>query len=239
MRFRCRWGARGKLLAQCPPSCDQYDSCSGLKCEQLFFRNFCCGAEIHTAGLIHTGEVRLRFCEPAQMLSQWLLVSRGFLAYQDKIDFETAEMPKGMCSQYLSHKLHFANMTNHADHNRQISRNALSPKRSLTFRAAETSRRRSKLRLWKDDQAGQLLKRLHIGPANVQPAHLQLGMGPCAFKGSHTSVKLRIACRQHNNCFARICHNRDERELKPLVRQNCHATAETQYRIEHGTDSVR
>src|SRR3982751_5835680 len=115
------------------------------------------------------------------MLSQWLRVTRDFLAYQDKINFETAEMPKGMCSQYLSHKLHVANMTNHDDHNRQISRNRLSPKRSLTFRAAETSRRRSKLRLWKDDEAVHLLKRLRIGSANVQPAHLQLRMGPCSF----------------------------------------------------------
>src|SRR6476469_482185 len=148
-------------------------------------------------------------------------------------------MPESMCGQYLSHDLHVAEMTNHDDDNWQITRNALSPKRSLTFGATKTPRRRSKLRLWKDDQAGQVLKRLHIGTPNVQPAHFKLGMGPCGFKSAHTSVKLRIAPRQCNNRFARICHHRDERELKPLVRQNRHAPAQTEYRIEYGTDTVR
>ena len=82
-------------------------------------------------------------------------------------------MPEGMCGQYFSHDFHVTEVTNHDDDDRQITRNALSPERSLTFgAAAETRRRRSKLGLWKGNEAGQLLKGLHIGPANVEPAHL-------------------------------------------------------------------
>src|SRR5580765_4687635 len=238
-RLRSCRGARGKLLTQCASSCDEHHACSRLKCEQLFFRNLCCRAEIDAAGLIDTCQVRLRFGEPTQMLSQWFLVTRDFLAHQDEIDLQAAQMPEGMCCQYLSHDLHVAEMTNHNDDNRQITRNALSPQRPLTFSAAKTPRRRSKLGLWKDDQASQLLKRLHIGTPNVQPAHLKLRMGPCSFESAHTSVKLRIAPRQCNNRFARICHDRDKRKLKPLVRQNRHAPAQAEYWIEHGTDTVR
>src|SRR4029077_8791824 len=173
------------------------------------------------------------------MPSQWFVVTRHFLAHQDEIDLQAAQMPEGMCGQYFSHHLHVAEMTNHDDDNRQITRNALSPKRSLTFGAAKTPRRRAKLGLWKDNQAGQLLKRLHIGTPNVQPTHLKLGMGPCGFKSAHTSVKLRIAPRQCNNRFARICYDRYECELKPLVRQNRDAPAKAEYWIEHGTDTVR
>ena len=173
------------------------------------------------------------------MLSQWFLVTRDFLAHQDEIDLQAAQMPEGMCGQYLSHDLHVTEVTNHDDDNRQITRNALSPERPLTFGAAKTPRRRSKLGLRKDDQAGQLLKGLHIGTPNVQPAHLKLGMGPCGFKSAHARMKLTIAPRQRNNRLARICHDRDERKLKPLVRQNCHAPAQAEYRIEHGADTVR
>src|SRR4029077_14031978 len=149
-------------------------------------------------------------------------------------------MPEGMCGQYLSHDFHVTKVTNHDDDDRQITRNALSPERSLTFgAAAKAPRRRSKLGLRKDDQAGQLLKGLHIGTPNVQPAHLKLGMGPCGFKSADTRVKFGIAARQCNNGFARICHHRDQRELKALVRQNRHAPAQAEYRIEHGTNTVR
>ncbi|KAG0506022.1 MAG: hypothetical protein Udaeo_06120 [Candidatus Udaeobacter sp.] len=173
------------------------------------------------------------------MLSQWFLVTRDFFTHQDEIDLQAAQMPEGMCSQYLSHDLHVAEMTNHDDDNRQITRNSLSPERSLTFGAAKTPRWWSKLGLWKDNQAGQLLKGLHIGTPNVQPAHLKLGMGPRGLKSTRTSVKLRIAPRQCSNRFARICHHRNERELKSLVRQNRDAPAQTEHRIEHGTDTVR
>src|SRR6267142_119916 len=54
-RFRSRGGASGKLLAQCASSCNEHHPCSRLKCEQLFFRNFCCRAEIDATGLIDAG----------------------------------------------------------------------------------------------------------------------------------------------------------------------------------------
>jgi len=172
------------------------------------------------------------------MLSQWFLITRDFLAHQNEINLQAAQMPESMCGQYLSHDFHVAEMTNHDHDNRQITRNALSPERSLTLSAAKTPRRRSKLGLWQDNQAGQLLKCLHISTSNVQPAHLKLGMRPCGFKSAHTSVKLRIAPRQCHNRFARLCYHRDERELKPLVRQNGHAPTQTKYRVEHGTDTI-
>jgi hypothetical protein len=190
--------------------------------------------------LIDAGQVCLRFGEPAQIISQWFVVTRHFLAHQDEIDLQAAQMPERMCGQYLSHDFHVTKVTNHDDDNRQITRNALSPERSLTFgAAAKAPRRRSKLGLWKDNQAGQLLKDLHIGTPNVQPAHLKLGMGPRGLKSARTSVKLRIALRQCNNRFAGICHHRNERELKSLVRQNRDAPAQAEHRIEYGADTVR
>src|SRR6476619_6702428 len=148
-------------------------------------------------------------------------------------------MPERMRGQYLSHDFHVAEMTDHDDNNGQITRNALPPECSLTFGATQTPWRRSKLGLWQNNQAGQLLKGLHIGTPNVQTAHLKLGMRPCCFKSANTSVKLRIAARQRHNRFARICHHRNERELKPLVRQNRDAPAQAEYRIQHGTYTVR
>src|SRR5712675_249106 len=63
-RFRSRGSARGKLLAQCASSCDEYHPCGRLKCDQFPFRNFCRRAEIYTAGLIDAGQVGLRFGKP-------------------------------------------------------------------------------------------------------------------------------------------------------------------------------
>src|SRR5437899_7254107 len=104
------------------------------------------------------------------MISQWFVITRQCLAHENEIDLQATQMPEGMCGQYLSHDFHVTEVTNHDDDNRQITRNALSPERSLTLgAAAETRGRRSKLGLWKDNQAGQLLKGLHIGTPNVQP----------------------------------------------------------------------
>src|ERR1700747_208242 len=148
-------------------------------------------------------------------------------------------MPESICGQSLSHDFHVTEVTNHDDDDRQIPRNALSPKRSLTLSAAaETRRRRSVLGLRKDNEACQLLKGLHIGTPNVQTAHLQLRMGPSGLKSARTSVKLRIAPRQWNNRFAGTCHHRNERELKSLVRQNSDAPAQAEDRIEHGADAA-
>src|SRR5215831_6557084 len=102
------------------------------------------------------------------MVSQRFVVTRHFLAHQDEIDFKAAQMPKGMCGQYLSHDFHVTEVTNHDDDDREIARNPLSPERLLTFgAAAETGGRRSKLGLWKNNQSRKLLKGLHIGPPNV------------------------------------------------------------------------
>src|SRR5215831_15089650 len=173
------------------------------------------------------------------MISQWFFVTRHFLAHQDEIDLQAAQMPEGMCGQYLSHHLHVTEVTNHDNDDRQVTRNALSPKRSLTFSAAKTPGGRSKLGLWKNNQAGQLLKRLHIGAPNVQPAHLKLGMGPGSLKSARTSVKLRIASCQRNNRLPRLCHHHNERELKSLVRQKRDAPPQTKDRIEHEAGTVR
>ena len=193
-RFRSRGCARGKLLAQCASSCDEHHPCSRLKCDQLLFRNFCRRAEIYAAGLIDAGQVRLRFGEPAQIISQWFVVTRHFLAHQDEIDLQAAQMPEGMCGQYLSHDFHVTKVTNHDDDDRQITRNALSPERSLTFGpAAEARRRRSKLGLWKDNQAGQLLKGLHIGTAECAAGASQVG------NGSMRSQKRAHKCETQNS----------------------------------------
>src|SRR2546421_57774 len=130
------------------------------------------------------------------MISQWFVITRQLLAHENQIDLQATQMPEGMCGQYLSHDFHVTEVSNHDDDNRQITGNALSPECSLTFgAAAETRRRRSKLGLRKDNKASQLLKGLHIGPANVEAAHLQLGMGPGGLKSARASVKLRVAPR--------------------------------------------
>src|SRR5258708_19865100 len=103
-------------------------------------------------------------------------------------------MPESMCGQYFSHDFHVTEVTNHDDDDRQIPRNALSPKRSLTLgAAAETRRRRSELGLWKDNEACQLLKGLHVGSADIEPTPLQLGIRPSVLHPTPPSVKLRIA----------------------------------------------
>src|SRR6266404_907072 len=173
------------------------------------------------------------------MPGQWFVVTRQFLAHENEIDLQAAQMPDSMCGQYLSHDFHVTEVANHNDDDRQIPRNALSPERTLTLgAAAETRRRRSELGLWKDNEACQLLKGLHIGPANVEPAHLQLRMGPSGLKSPRASVKLRVAPRQCDNTFTGVCHYRNERELKSLVRQNCDAPAQAEDRIEHGADAA-
>src|SRR6266496_3537848 len=80
------------------------------------------------------------------MPGQWFVVTRQFLAHENEIDLQTAQMPESMCGQYLSHDLHVTEVANHDDDDRQIPRNALSPKRTLTLgAAAETRRRRLKI----------------------------------------------------------------------------------------------
>src|ERR1700746_2539683 len=173
------------------------------------------------------------------MPGQRFVVTRQFLAHENEIDLQAAQMPESMCGQYLSHDFHVTEVTNHDDDDRQIPRNALSPKRSVPRSGgAETRRRRSELGLRKDNEACQLLKGLHVGSADMEPTHLQLRMGPSGLKSPRASVKLRIAPRQCNNRFAGICHHRNERELKSLVSQNSEAPAQAEDRIEHGADAA-
>src|SRR5215471_14012771 len=148
-------------------------------------------------------------------------------------------MPEGVCSQYLAHDFHITEVTNHDDDDWQITGDTLAPERSLTFRVTAESRWRwTKLALWKNNEAGELLKGLHIGTANVQTACLQLGMGPRGLKSTRASVKLRVTARQGKNCFARFCHHHNERELKSLVRQKRDTPTQTKDRIEHEADTV-
>ena len=86
---------------------------------------------------------------------------------------------------------------------------------------------------------GQLLKSLNVSRADMEPAHLKLGMGPGGLEGARARVKLRVALGQRDNGFARLCHHRDERKLKSLVRQNHHMPAQAEDRIEHGANAVR
>src|SRR6266404_6264004 len=143
------------------------------------------------------------------MPGQWFVVTRQFLAHENEIDLQSAQMPESMCGQYLSHDFHVTEVANHNDNDRQIPRNALSPERTLT-----------------------------LGAANVEPTHLQLRMGPSGLKSPRASVKLRVAPRQCDNTFTGVCHYRNERELKSLVRQNCDAPAQAEDRIEHGADAA-
>src|SRR4029077_8739606 len=145
------------------------------------------------------------------MPGQWFVVTRQFLAHENEIDLQAAQMPEGMCGQYLSHDFHVTEVTNHDDDDRQIPRNALSPKRTLTLgAAAETRRRRSELALWKDNEACQLLKGLHVGSADMEPTHLQLRMGPSGLKSPRASVKLRVAPRRCDHTLPGCCQRREE-----------------------------
>src|SRR5947199_10271181 len=102
------------------------------------------------------------------MFVQHFVTTRQFHAHVKDLELQRTQKPKGMRGQSLSHDFHVTEVTNPADADRQITPNALSPESSLTLgAAAETRGRRSKLGVWKDNEAGELLKGLHIGPANV------------------------------------------------------------------------
>ncbi len=190
--------------------------------------------------MIHAGQVRLRFNELAQLGGQRFFVARRFLAHQHQIGLQSAQMPEGVRGQNFAHHFNVAEVTDHNDDNRQVAGNALPPERALTFRAApETRGWRSQLSLRKDDVGRQLLEGLNISRADVEPAHLKLGMGPRGLEGARARVKLRVALGQRDNGFARLCHHGDERKLKSFVRQNRDMPAQAEDRIEHGADPVR
>src|SRR5437870_9536945 len=119
-----------------------------------------------------------------------------------------------MRSQNFAHDFDVAEVTDHNDDNRQIAGNALSPERPLTLGpAAETRGRRSELSLRKNNEGRQLLKGLHIGRTDVEPAHFELRMGPGGFKSTRASVKLRVSLGQCDDRFARSRHYGDKRKL--------------------------
>src|SRR5213078_5079704 len=97
-------------------------------------------AEINAAGLIHASQVRLRFGEPAQLAGQRFVVARRFLAHEHEIDLQATQIPEGMRGQNFAHDFDVAEMTDHNDDNRQVARNALSPKRPLTLSSAAETR---------------------------------------------------------------------------------------------------
>ncbi len=228
------------MLAERAAGCDQDHPRSSLKRDQLFLRNLSRRAKINATGLIHAGQVRLRFGELAQVSGQRFVITRRFLAHEHEIDLQATQIPEGMRSQNFAHDFDVAEVTDHDDDNRQVAGNALPPERALTLGPAPQTRgRRSQLGLRKDNEGRQLLKDLHIAGADVEPAHLQLGMGPCCLKSACASVKLCVALGQSDNRFARLRHHGDERKLKSLVRQDRDAPAQAEDRIEHGPDPIR
>src|SRR4029077_19409829 len=126
-----------------------------------------------------------------------------------------------MRSQYFADHFDVAKVPDHDDDNRQVAGNALPPEAALTLpSAAETRGWRSQLSLWEKDVCRQLLESLNISRADVEPAHLKLGMSPRSLEGTSARVKLRIAFGEPNDGFARLRRHRDERKLKSLVRQD-------------------
>ena len=85
----------------------------------------------------------------------------------------------------------------------------------------------------------QLLKNLNISWADVEPAHLKLGMSPRCLEGTRTRVKFRVAFGEPDHSFARLGRRRDERKLESLVRQERDMPAQAQDRIKNGADPAR
>jgi hypothetical protein len=83
------------------------------------------------------------------------------------------------------------------------------------------------------------LESLNISRADVEPAHLKLGMSPRGLEGTRARVKFRVAFSEPNDGFARLGRHGDERKLKSLVRQDRDMPAQAEDRIEHGADPAR
>ena len=145
-----------------------------------------------------------------------------------------------MRGQHFADHFDIAEVTDHDDDNRQVAGNALPPEPALTLPApAEARGWRSQLSLREKDVCRQLLESLNISRADVEPAHLKLGMSPRSLEGTRARVKLRVAFGEPNDGFARLRRHRDERKLKSLVRQNHHFPTLAEDRIEHSANLVR
>src|SRR5205814_9117731 len=126
-----------------------------------------------------------------------------------------------MCGQHFADHFDVAEVTDHDDDNRQVAGNALPPERALALpAAAETRGWRSQLSLREKDVCRQLLESLNIFRADVEPAHLKLGMSPRSLEGTRARVKLRVAFGASNDGFARLRRHRDQRKMKSMVRQD-------------------
>ena len=184
--------------------------------------------------------MRLRFNEPAQIGGQRFFVAGQFLVHQHEIGLQSTQMPKGVRGQNFAHHFDVADVTDHDDDNRQVAGNALPPESALTLpAAAETRGWRSQLSLREKDVCRQLLESLNISRADVEPAHLKLGMSPRSLEGTRARVKLRVAFGEPNDGFARLRGHRDQRKLKSLVRQDRDIPTQAEDRIEHGPDPAR
>ena len=89
------------------------------------------------------------------------------------------------------------------------------------------------------NESRQLLKGLNISRADVEPAHLQLGMGPGGLESARARMEFRVALSQRDNRFTRLRHDGDKRKLKAFVRQDRDTPAQAEDRIENGADAVR
>ena len=174
------------------------------------------------------------------MVGQRVVVAGQLFADQHEIDFQAPQVPEGVRDQNFPHDFDVAQVANHDHDNRQVAGDALPPERMLSFDAAAESRgRRPQLGLRKENERGELLKGLHIAGANVQPAHLELSVGPGGFESARAGVKVRITLGQRDDRCARIRHHRDERKLKALIRQHRDLSPQAEDRIEHGPDTFR
>ena len=93
--------------------------------------------------------------------------------------------------------------------------------------------------LRKKNVGGQLLESLNISRADVEPAHLKLGMRPGGLEGTRARMKFRVAFSEPDHCFARFPRRRDERKLKSLVRLERDMPAKAEDRIENGAGAAR
>ena len=85
----------------------------------------------------------------------------------------------------------------------------------------------------------QLLENLNISRADVEPAHLKLGMSPGSLEGTRARVKFRVAFGEPDHGCPRVRRRRDERKLKSLVRQERDMPAQAEDGIKNGADPAR
>ena len=238
-RLRADRHRSGELLAQRAPRGHEHHMRGGLKQDELFLGNLARRAQEYPAGLIHTGQLGVGFGEPAQMGGERLLIAVHLFADQYQIDLQSAEMPESVRRQNLPNDLDVALMADRHDDDRQVARDPLRPERTLTRHAApEPGRGRPQTRLREKDVRAEMLKKLHVSGADVEAAHLELGMRPRHLKGARRDAKFRVALDQSNHRLARFGDHGDEGKLQALIGQDRHATTQTEDGIEDRADTA-